>query len=328
MDSRCSHRILTSPPCAPQQKSSFIRPHYIGLHFTVFCCGFIDFHSRLHSSGTICGILLDLTISHAVHCEMLFLSTHCKYELWEFYFQLQPESLTSSTRAVTHRMSFFVVVVCHITVSWAFQCKTPGEEQFAKYSNQLICHQQSSHSQSHWDQISPQFLSLIWTWTQASHRSESMFYYNSERLCCLLFPPKNNLDFLLKDKLKLSTLSSSHSGVLVPGGFGVRGTEGKILAISWARKQNKPFLGKRNSKLLCLINTALLHNAGFLINQIQTRHKSNLGLFKILLHIFIAVSMFVNQTTKVIASLKVSSALDCHVLLFNLTESQSVLFSF
>uniref|UniRef100_A0A3B3DRH7 CTP synthase n=1 Tax=Oryzias melastigma TaxID=30732 RepID=A0A3B3DRH7_ORYME len=37
-------------------------------------------------------------------------------------------------------------------------------------------------------------------------------------------------------------LCSSH-GVLVPGGFGVRGTEGKMMAISWARKQNKPFLG-------------------------------------------------------------------------------------
>ncbi|XP_068611295.1 CTP synthase 1-like [Brachionichthys hirsutus] len=35
----------------------------------------------------------------------------------------------------------------------------------------------------------------------------------------------------------------SCQGVLVPGGFGVRGTEGKILAISWARKHNKPFLG-------------------------------------------------------------------------------------
>lgn len=33
------------------------------------------------------------------------------------------------------------------------------------------------------------------------------------------------------------------SGILVPGGFGVRGTEGKIHAISWARKQKKPFLG-------------------------------------------------------------------------------------
>ncbi|XP_059996372.1 CTP synthase 1 isoform X8 [Lagenorhynchus albirostris] len=37
-------------------------------------------------------------------------------------------------------------------------------------------------------------------------------------------------------------LCSAH-GVLVPGGFGVRGTEGKIQAISWARKQKKPFLG-------------------------------------------------------------------------------------
>lgn len=33
------------------------------------------------------------------------------------------------------------------------------------------------------------------------------------------------------------------SGILVPGGFGVRGTEGKIHAINWARKQKKPFLG-------------------------------------------------------------------------------------
>uniref|UniRef100_H2S608 CTP synthase n=1 Tax=Takifugu rubripes TaxID=31033 RepID=H2S608_TAKRU len=35
----------------------------------------------------------------------------------------------------------------------------------------------------------------------------------------------------------------SSQGVLVPGGFGVRGTEGKMLAINWARKQNKPYLG-------------------------------------------------------------------------------------
>ncbi|CAL8258779.1 unnamed protein product [Boreogadus saida] len=32
-------------------------------------------------------------------------------------------------------------------------------------------------------------------------------------------------------------------GVLVPGGFGVRGTEGKIHAIRWAREKKKPFLG-------------------------------------------------------------------------------------
>lgn len=40
--------------------------------------------------------------------------------------------------------------------------------------------------------------------------------------------------------------SSVYSGVLVPGGFGVRGTEGKIQAISWARKQKKPFLGEKS----------------------------------------------------------------------------------
>lgn len=32
-------------------------------------------------------------------------------------------------------------------------------------------------------------------------------------------------------------------GVIVPGGFGNRGTEGKILAIEWARINKKPFLG-------------------------------------------------------------------------------------
>lgn len=46
----------------------------------------------------------------------------------------------------------------------------------------------------------------------------------------------------LKDVL---TCCFFHRGVLVPGGFGVRGTEGKMLAINWARKQNKPYLGER-----------------------------------------------------------------------------------
>uniref|UniRef100_A0A3P9LEP0 CTP synthase n=1 Tax=Oryzias latipes TaxID=8090 RepID=A0A3P9LEP0_ORYLA len=40
----------------------------------------------------------------------------------------------------------------------------------------------------------------------------------------------------------------SSDGVLVPGGFGVRGTEGKIMAISWARKQNKPFLDANSTE--------------------------------------------------------------------------------
>ncbi len=33
------------------------------------------------------------------------------------------------------------------------------------------------------------------------------------------------------------------SGVLIPGGFGRRGTEGKMAAIKWARENNIPFLG-------------------------------------------------------------------------------------
>ena len=33
------------------------------------------------------------------------------------------------------------------------------------------------------------------------------------------------------------------SGILVPGGFGSRGTEGKIRAAEWARKTSKPYLG-------------------------------------------------------------------------------------
>src|SRR5690606_8675364 len=38
-------------------------------------------------------------------------------------------------------------------------------------------------------------------------------------------------------------LLSNVSGVLVPGGFGMRGTEGKIEAIRWAREKNIPFFG-------------------------------------------------------------------------------------
>lgn len=34
-----------------------------------------------------------------------------------------------------------------------------------------------------------------------------------------------------------------YSGIIVPGGFGDRGIEGKIEAIKWARVEKKPFLG-------------------------------------------------------------------------------------
>ncbi|KAG8925724.1 CTP synthase ura7 [Tulasnella sp. 418] len=35
----------------------------------------------------------------------------------------------------------------------------------------------------------------------------------------------------------------SAKGILVPGGFGARGTEGMMLAVKWAREQKVPFLG-------------------------------------------------------------------------------------
>ena len=44
------------------------------------------------------------------------------------------------------------------------------------------------------------------------------------------------------NRTKLTDLENYH-GILVPGGFGSRGTEGKIMAISYARTQNIPYLG-------------------------------------------------------------------------------------
>ena len=38
-------------------------------------------------------------------------------------------------------------------------------------------------------------------------------------------------------------INSLRRGILVPGGFGTRGTEGMVLAIKWAREQQVPFLG-------------------------------------------------------------------------------------
>lgn len=53
----------------------------------------------------------------------------------------------------------------------------------------------------------------------------------------------------------INTLSE-YDGILVPGGFGVRGTEGKIAAIQYARENNIPYLG------LCLgMQTAVIEFA-------------------------------------------------------------------
>ena len=57
---------------------------------------------------------------------------------------------------------------------------------------------------------------------------------------------KVNLIRIESDKLKASQIKnylSGVSGILIPGGFGKRGTEGKIAAINFARKYKIPFLG-------------------------------------------------------------------------------------
>lgn len=45
------------------------------------------------------------------------------------------------------------------------------------------------------------------------------------------------------DDKNISELLKNASGIMVPGGFGPRGTEGKIEAIKYARENNIPFLG-------------------------------------------------------------------------------------
>jgi len=51
--------------------------------------------------------------------------------------------------------------------------------------------------------------------------------------------------FIDSSKLEEGDLSDlgTVDGILVPGGFGVRGTEGKILAARWAREHKVPFFG-------------------------------------------------------------------------------------
>ena len=55
-----------------------------------------------------------------------------------------------------------------------------------------------------------------------------------------------NLERIESDKLKLTNINREFkkiSGILIPGGFGLRGTEGKIAAIRYARLNKIPFLG-------------------------------------------------------------------------------------
>lgn len=48
---------------------------------------------------------------------------------------------------------------------------------------------------------------------------------------------------LENDNINLDNVFKNSCGILVPGGFGIRGIEGKIKAITYARTKNIPFLG-------------------------------------------------------------------------------------
>ncbi len=58
---------------------------------------------------------------------------------------------------------------------------------------------------------------------------------------CKIEIKKIDADLLLRNDVK-KMLNGIH-GVLIPGGFGIRGIEGKIKAVQYAREHNIPFLG-------------------------------------------------------------------------------------
>ena len=80
---------------------------------------------------------------------------------------------------------------------------------------------------------------------------------------------KINLVRIESDKLapnQINKVLKNVSGILIPGGFGKRGTEGKISAISYARKNKIPFLGICFGMQMAVIefarNTLKIRNAG------------------------------------------------------------------
>ena len=57
---------------------------------------------------------------------------------------------------------------------------------------------------------------------------------------------KVNIDILNSEEItekNVDKILNKYKGIIVPGGFGKRGTEGKILTIKYARENNVPFLG-------------------------------------------------------------------------------------
>ena len=80
---------------------------------------------------------------------------------------------------------------------------------------------------------------------------------------------KINLIRIESDKLKLNDIGTklkNASGILIPGGFGKRGTEGKIACIKYAREKKIPFLGICFGMQMAIIefarNVLKINNAG------------------------------------------------------------------
>jgi len=59
-----------------------------------------------------------------------------------------------------------------------------------------------------------------------------------------------------RDRKAMTTQLKNVDGILIPGGFGTRGVEGKILAIQYAREKKIPFLGICYGMQLAVIETA------------------------------------------------------------------------
>ena len=86
---------------------------------------------------------------------------------------------------------------------------------------------------------------------------------------------KVNLKWIEAEELNTEDLNSL-DGLLVPGGFGKRGAEGKIIAIQYAREHKIPFLGICYGFQLAVIefarNVCGLHGANTTENDPQTPH--------------------------------------------------------
>ncbi len=68
-----------------------------------------------------------------------------------------------------------------------------------------------------------------------------------------------NLRWMNSETLNTDNIKSqleNVDGIIVPGGFGVRGVDGKIAAIQWAREQKIPFLGLCLGMQCCVIEWA------------------------------------------------------------------------